>query len=131
MRPNKPDSLHASLEASTQSLSRRTFVEAAVFAGTGLTAASLAPNAFGGSPSPPNSNGTHDGSHEPRGWRGRARGAAYRIPLSPRSRPDQKVFRSARLRAARAALWGDFKKGAVTYAKGAIDRYVPQVDIDE
>jgi hypothetical protein len=63
MRPNKPDFLDASLEASTQSLSRRTFVEAAVFAGTGLTAASIAPNAFGGSPSPPNSNGTHDGSH--------------------------------------------------------------------
>jgi hypothetical protein len=64
MRPTRPNSLNGSLDSTTQSLSRRTFVEAAVIAGTGLTVAGLAPHAFGGALSPPNSNGTHDGSHK-------------------------------------------------------------------
>jgi hypothetical protein len=64
MLPIKPNSLNGSSESNTQSLSRRTFVETAVVAGAGLTVAGMAPHAFGGALSPPNSNGTHDGAHK-------------------------------------------------------------------
>jgi hypothetical protein len=62
MRPKRPNSLDGSLDSTTQSLSRRTFVEVAVFAGTGLTIAGIAPHALGSSLPPPNGNSTHHGS---------------------------------------------------------------------